>query len=190
MTPVAIDDGGPVFALLMSGILAATPAPSPSPTPALAPCAVAKANLVAAVDSKYGQPGQAFRFTVTSVDDPGHAFPAVAPGATGWGEISVVRHGRTGGDPGLLVLETRYVIASDGTHVPVSLIRSISGLFIGKSHDSPPMLGFIPYVGYVTSAYDAFHKGGDVIVGPGDVLTVAIGDDAVSGSCRLPAPAP
>jgi hypothetical protein len=142
------------------------------------------------VDSKTGQPGQPFKFTVSSIDDPSRAFETLGVGAEGWGDIAVVRRGKTGGEAGLLVLEARYLVGSDGKHIPVSLVRTLNGLFMGKSHNSPGVLGWIPYVGYVSSAYDAFHKGGDVVVTPGDLLTVALGDDAVTGACALPTAPP
>jgi hypothetical protein len=164
--------------------------PQPSSSPVLPPCALAEIAPATVLDSKTAQPGQPFKFTVSNIEDPSHAFRSLANGAEGWGVIAVVRHGRTGGDPGLLVLEARFVIAPDGTHVPVEFVRSRSGLFMGKSHNSPGVLGWIPYVSYVTSAYDAFHKGGDVAAGPNNVMSVALGDDAVMGACSLPTPSP
>jgi hypothetical protein len=165
-------------------------APRPSLSAVLPPCALAKIAPATVLDSKTAEPGQSFKFVVSSIDDPGHAFSSIATGTEGWGVIAVVRHGRTGGDPGLLVLEARYVIGLDGKHVPVELVRSLSGLFMGKSHNSPGVLGWIPWVGYVSSAYDAFHKGGDILVGPNEVLTIALGDDPVVNACSLPTPAP
>jgi len=164
--------------------------PQPSASPVLPPCALAEIAPASVLDSKIAQPGEPFKFTVSKIDDPGHAFSGLAAGAEGWGVIAVVRHGRTGGDPGLLVLEARFVIAPDGRHVPVEFVRSRSGLFMGKSHNSPGVLGWIPYVSYVSSAYDAFHKGGDVAAGPDSIMSIALGDDAVLGTCALPTPAP
>ncbi len=164
--------------------------PQPSSSAVLPPCPLAEIAPATVLDSKTAEPGQPFKFTVSNIDDPGHAFASLAAGAEGWGVIAVVRHGRTGGDPGLLVLEARFVIAPDGRHVPVEFVRSRSGLFMGKSHNSPGVLGWIPYVSYVSSAYDAFHKGGDVAAGPNNVMSIALGDDAVMGACALPTAAP
>lgn len=164
--------------------------PRPSASPVLPPCALAEIAPATILDSKTAQPGQPFKFTVSNIEDPGHAFGALANGAEGWGVIAVVRHGRTGGDPGILVLEARFVIAPDGTHVPVEFVRSRSGLLMGKTHNSPGVLDWIPYVSYVTSAYDAFHKGGDVAAGPNTIMSIALGDDAVVGACALPTPSP
>lgn len=168
---------------------APVPSPAPSGTPALAACTTAKVTAHDEISSKTAQPGEPFRFTVASIDSGG-AFKNVAPGNDGWGVISVVRRGRTGGEAGLLVLETRFIIGSDGVHVPATLARTVSGLFMGKTHNSPPGVGWIPFVGYAASAYDAFHKGGDIVVGPSDSLTVVLGDEADVGACSLPTPPP
>jgi hypothetical protein len=200
-----------MFALLIAGALAATAAPAPepsatttpvpafvtsgkpSPLPSTSPspvCETVKVAPVDTLDSKNAQPGQAFHFKVASIESGAGTFPKVATGTDGVALISVVRRGSMGGAPGLLVLETRYVVASDGTHVPAVLVRTVSGLFMGKSHNSPPGVGWLPFVGYVAGTYDALHKGGDVSFGPNDVLTVALGDDAVTGACSIPSPKP
>jgi hypothetical protein len=168
-----------------------SPGPSPASIPSLAPCTTAKIAPVENIDSKTAQPGSPFRFRVISVDDSAKlAFPKVANDAEGWGIVSVVRRGHTGGEPGLLVLETRFVIDSDGAHVPATFARTVSGLFIGKSHNSPFGVGYIPFVGYAASAYDALHKGGDVTVGLHDALTIVLGDAADMGTCSLPTTPP
>jgi hypothetical protein len=170
--------------VLLIGILSGpTPSPVPSPTGICGTAVISPAEIV---DSKTAVPGQTFKFTLKSVADPQQQYANLTPGASGLGTISVVRHARAGGDPGLLVLETRYLVAPDATHVPVSLIRSVNGLFMGKTRNSPALLGLIPYVGYVTGTYDALHKGTDVAIGPGDTLLVALGDDAIAGTCTLP----
>jgi glucose/arabinose dehydrogenase len=200
-----------MFALLIAGALAATPAaapepsatttpapafvtsgtPSPSPSPsASSVCETLKVAPLDTLDSKTAQPGQAFHFKVAGIESADGTFPKVSTGADGVAVISVVRRGSMGGAPGLLVLETRYVVASDGTHVPAVLVRKVSGLFMGKSHNSPPGVGWLPFVGYAAGAYDALHKGGDVSFGPNDQLTVALGDDAVTGACSIPSPKP
>jgi len=194
-----------VFALLAAGVLSPSPAPaqppaseapsaSPAPSAAAAPsatpatiCGTAIVSPLEVVNSKTADPGQTFKFSVKSIADPQNLFTKVAPGESGLGLISVVRHARAGGDPGLLVLETRYIVASDGSHVPVALVRTVNGLFMGRTRNSPALLGLIPYVGYVTGTYDALHKGTDVAMGPGDTLLVALGDDAIAGTCSLPA---
>jgi len=160
----------------------------PTPTPTLPPCATAKISPAETIGSKDAQPGKSFRFNVTSVDDPLGEFKNVAAGAVGYGVVSVVRRARAGGDPGLLVLESRYIVASDGTHVPVSLLRTVNGLFLGHTNNSPGLLGLIPYVGYATSLYDAIHKGGETGTGPAYSLIVLMGDDAIAGTCEPPPP--
>jgi len=169
----------------------AAASPVPSPSVSLPACVAVKIAPIDAVNSKNAQPGAPFRFKVTSVDDGAkRAFPTVTAGTEGWGIVSVVRRGLTGGEPGLIVLETRFVIASDGSHVPATLARTVSGLFTGKSHNSPTGASWIPFVGYAASAYDAFHKGGDITVGPTDTLTVVLGDNADMGTCSLPTAPP
>jgi hypothetical protein len=175
------------YALVVAGVLG----PSPSPVPVAAVCGTAIITPSEILNSKTAQPGQPFKFSLTSLKDPQHQFTTLAPGASGVGLISVVRHAAAGGDPGLLVLETRYLVATDGAHVPISLIRTVNGLFMGRTRNSPALLGLIPYVGYVTGTYDALHKGTDVAIGPGDTLLVALGDQQIEGACTLPpSPAP
>jgi hypothetical protein len=160
----------------------------PTPSPTLPPCATAKISPAETIGSKEAEPGKTFRFNVTSVDDPLGEFKTIAPGAVGYGVVSVVRRARAGGDPGLLVLESRYIVAADGAHVPVSLLRTVNGLFLGHTNNSPGLLGLIPYVGYATSLYDAIHKGGETGTGPADSLIVLLGDDAIAGTCLPPPP--
>lgn len=170
-----------------SSVPTATPAPTATPSTV---CGTAVVTPLQIVDSKTAEPGQTFTFSVKSVDDQVHRFPNIAAGETGYGSISVVRRAKSGGDPGLLVLETRYIVGSDGNHVPVELVRSVNGLFMGRTRNSPALLGLIPYVGYVTGTYDALHKGTDVAMGPGDTLLVALGDDPIAGTCGIPSPMP
>jgi hypothetical protein len=160
------------------------------PPPTLPPCATAKITPAESLGSKDAQPGKPFKFNVASVDDPLGEFKTIAPGAIGYGVVSVVRRARAGGDPGLLVIESRYIVASDGTHVPASMLRTVNGLFMGRTNNSPGLLGLVPYVGYATSLYDAIHKGGETGTGPGDTLIVLVGDGAIEGTCEPPAPPP
>jgi len=206
-----------MFALLMAAALAALPSPeaqpspappfvlspateppssaeaSPSPSPAasLPPCSTVKIALLDSISSKTAQPGEPFRFHVTSIDDHARiAFPTVVLGSDGWGVVAVIQRGRTGGLPGFIVLEPRFIIGSDGAHVPATLAHAISLFYSGKSHNSPAGVGLIPFVGIFTSPYDAFHKGGDVTVGPSDTLTLLLGDGADAGGCSPPTTPP
>jgi hypothetical protein len=64
-------------------------------------------------------------------------------------------------------------------------------LFMGKTHNSPMGASYIPIVGFAATAYDAFHRGGDLTVGPDEKpLTVVLGDGADMGSCSLPSSSP
>jgi len=191
-TPVAPAPSPSASAAPGSSYLITAPQASsvPSTPPVLPLCATAKITPIDSISSKNANPGQTFRFAVASVDDPQKLHANVAATTQGLGLVAVVRRARTGGDPGLLVLEARYVVATDGTHVPVSMMRSVNGLYMGKTGNSPPLLGLIPYVGYVTGTYDALHKGGEVSAGPADSLIVLVGDDAISGGCTPPSPPP
>jgi len=193
-SPSAAPTPAPSFEVAPAPAADQSPAVSPSNTPgaSLAPCPTAKIEPLDTIDTKTAQPGAPFRFKVTEVDAVTKAaFPKLVPSAPGWGIVSVVARGKTGGTPGLLVLETRFIVASDGSHVPATFARTINGLFMGKTHNSPMGTSYIPIVGFAASAYDAFHRGGDLTVGPDEKpLTVVLGDGADMGSCSLPSPSP
>jgi len=160
------------------------PAPVTTPPP-VPPCRTAHVFVAAPLDSGSAKPGQVFKFTVADADAATPASPAAIVGAQGYGIVSVVRHARGGGVSGALVLESRFVVAADGSHVPASFVHTDSGFVEGKSNDAPGALNWIPYVSLFSHGYNALHKGSDVTIAPSDRLRIVVGDDSIMGGCQV-----
>jgi hypothetical protein len=176
-----------LHALLLSIVIAAESAPVGSDAPAakeLPPCRTAHIAIASPIDSSTATLGQTFTFTVSDADPATGSEPPQLAGATGYGIISAVRKAHTGGIPGAIGLEPRFIVTRDGTHVPIVLADTDS-LFEGKSGNVKGALNFIPYVSIGTRSYNALHKGGDVTVPATDKLRIAIGDDVVTGACQV-----
>lgn len=159
---------------------AATPAPTPA-----AVCPRATVALDTTLSSATARNGEPFAFTVTTATALENGAP-IAAGSKGMGLVSLSEHAARGGHGGLLAVETRYVLAPDGTHVPAIIDRTAMspGRVSGESRNMPGVLGAIPLAGWVLGPYGYLHHGADVALEKGSLLTVVLGDGMIGGLCR------
>ncbi len=188
------------LALSALGTAAAqTAAPAPSPAPAEAPtpvplaarppCARALVALLDDIDSARARAGDPFTFRIVdpATAPDGTAIPA---GNLGYGVVAIASHAGRGGQGGYLVLETRFLAPANGPHIPVLIDRGTDAAAVaaGGSANAPGLLGMIPLVGYAVGGYDSLHHGKDATIRKGTRIPVLIGDGALLGTCREPAP--
>ena len=167
---------------------AGEPTPSPSPTqPAMPPCRVVDASLTTPLDSKSSRPGAVFHFTATPGDGQ--------PSADGLGVVDFVRGAGRGGKPGEIGVELRYLQLADGTHLPAMIAPEdrAPAVYNGKTRNAPfflSALGFAKGSGFriatgVVGVYDFLHSGSQAVVPAGTHLRAVLGDDYLSGGCKV-----
>jgi len=164
----------------------AAPAPDARPF-----CVHGMAAVDDTIDSSSARSGDRFRFQV--VDPMTMADGSVVPaGTTGYGIIANASHAERGGRGGYLALETRFVVLSDGKHVPAIIDRTNDerSTAVGGSGNAPGLLGWVPVVGYAVGGYDSLHHGKDATIPRGTRIGIFLGDDAALGTCRPPTPSP
>ena len=165
------------------------PAPSPAPAPpAMAPCRVVDASLATPLDSKSSRPGAVFHFTATPGDGQ--------PSADGLGVVDFVRGAGRGGKPGEIGVELRYLQLADGTHVPAMIAPDAGAppaVYNGKTRNAPFVLSALSFAkgsGFHVAAgvlgiYNLVHSGSQAVVPAGTHLRVVLGDDYLSGACKV-----
>jgi hypothetical protein len=182
------------YAAIVATLLAAAAPASPrSPSPKasalaqLPPCVEAEATLVTRLDTATASPGDAFAFAIAHYVPAVGALPAIPKGAKGFGIIAYVQHARGGGVPGIMVVEPRYVKLADGARVPVmsdpALERSVVAL--GSSGNAPGLLGYVPFVGIGVSGFNALHHGKELVLPPGTIFKVVVGEGLASSACYV-----
>jgi hypothetical protein len=164
------------------------PSPSPPPSPPPPPCQTVDVATVDLVDSGTAKPGDAFRFkTVTDVPAT-TTHPFMPRDSIGYAVVVTAHHNGRQGKPGFMLVDARFVALSDGTHVPVEFFpdpKRVAAMLEGQSANAPGYLGFIPYAGIMTGAYNTIHYGREVVVKPGSRYTLVVGDELALGACSL-----
>jgi hypothetical protein len=180
-----------VIALLVLAFALPAAAPAPSEPPPLAKCVEADATLSLELSSALIAPGDAFSFALSGDVPPSGDYPALRAGTKGYGLIAFVRHAAAGGQPGMIVLEPRYVVAPDGRHVPVlSDPAGPERISNGRHRDVPGPLEFLPGIGLAFGGYNALHRGKEVVLPQGTPLRIIIGDGLATASCYVFSPTP
>jgi hypothetical protein len=155
------------------------------------PCVTAAAELVTQMDSAYVKPGDAFAFRITADVAATKALPAIPADTPGYGVVAVSQHAQRQGKPGVLLLESRFIQLSDGTHVPATIDRTYTDETTrGATANAPGFLGMIPFASYALTAYGYIHHGKDATIPKGTKFYVIVGDDVATGACRAPTAAP
>jgi hypothetical protein len=163
--------------------LAQQPQPEPSAPPSTAACRIVDASLATPLNSRETRPGTVFQFNVSRADQ--------GSSGVGYGVVNFVRGAKRGGVPGEIGLEARFVALSDGTHVPATLVSAWSrgGLVTGKNRNVPFPLGYAglatPVAGASIGVYGFLHSGSQAVVPTGTALRVVLGDDYLTGACRV-----
>lgn len=170
-------------ALLLA--LAALPIAA-SAASALDPCTVVAVEMVNTVNSAQARPGDFFRFQTVNAVTVGAR--VVIPARTmGYGIVAIASPAGREGRAGSLVLEPRYLVLPDGTHLGVVLNHHTNALDpTGKSGDAPGLLGAIPVpgVGAAVGIFNYFHKGKNIEVQRGSVFTIFPSDDPSVERCQ------
>jgi hypothetical protein len=157
--------------------------------PPLPACATVDAATIGVIDSGLAKAGDVFRFRTLSDTPAAATRPAVPKDSVGYGVVMIAHHGASGGRPGFLVVDARFVRLADGTHVPVEIVPEPTRdtpYMQGRTANAPGFFGIIPFAGYMTGAYNTLHHGREIVVPDGTRLTLIVGDDIELGACRLP----
>lgn len=185
---------GPSPAPLVSPAASTAPAllPAPNASPSgpperLPPCRVALAKLITKLDSSENIAGDFFVF---ALDGPLHGdgtFPDLPVGTRGNGIVSYVDRPGSGGQPGRIIVEPRFLLLPDGSHLQVTVDPQLSqGFAQGKTANLNPLLQFIPGMGLVVNGYNALHNGREVLLPPGTTFRIIVGDGLATGDCYVP----
>jgi hypothetical protein len=169
-----------------SAVLALASTPHAGPALPLDRCTVIAVEMMDSVDSSDARPGDFFRFqTVNAVTSKAKI---VIPARTlGEGVVAIASPAGRQSRPGTLVLEPRYLIMPDGSHVGVVLNHNTDSLEkAGSGAGIPGYLGAIPLpgVGLAIDTFDYFHHGKNIVVARGTVFTVFPSDDPAVERCQ------
>ncbi len=175
--------------LVVAAALALAPACMPRPVRAmraLDPCTVVAAEMMDNVDSSDARPGDFFRFqTVNAVTVGTHI---VIPQRTeGYGIVAIAVPAGRGSRPGTLVLEPRYLVMPDGSHLGVVLDHNTDSLQkSGATGGVPGYLGAIPVpgVGAAIGLFDYFHDGKNIEVRRGTMFAIFPSDSPAVERCQ------
>lgn len=165
------------FALLwtsaFAGGVAAVPH-SQTQTVAIEACTVVAVAMVDNVTSADAKAGDFFRFETVNAATNGNTI--VLPARTrGYGVVAIAAAAGRSGRAGTLVLEPRYLVLPNGSHLGVVLNHNTGGLQRnGTSGNVPGYLGAIPLpgVGAAIGIFNYFHRGKDIEVPRGTIFSV------------------
>jgi hypothetical protein len=150
------------------------------------PCTVVGVQMVEDVDSASAQPGDFFRFETINAVTAGKKI--VIPARTlGYGIVAVASSAGSGGRPGVLVLEPRYLDLPDHARLGVVLDHNASDLqATGKAGGMPGYLGAIPVpmIGAAIGIFNFFHHGKNILVKKGTVFSIFPADGPQTERCQ------
>ena len=142
--------------------------------------------MLESVDSSDARPGDFFRFETVNAVTSGAK--VVIPARTlGYGVVAVASPAGRQGRSGTLVLEPRYLVLPNGSHVGVVLNHNTDSLQkAGASAIDPGYLGAIPIpgVGLAIAGFDYFRHGKNIVVPRGLMFTVFPSDDPGVERCQ------
>jgi hypothetical protein len=175
-----------ITAMLAAIVLALALHPLSSRALTMDPCTVVAAQMMESVDSSDAHPGDFFRFeTINAVTSGPNV---IIPERTmGYGVVAIAVPAGREGRPGTLVLEPRYLVMPDGSHMGVVLNHNSSTLDMAGASDSiPGYLGAIPFIGVgaAIGVFNYFHRGKNIIVKRGTTFTVFPSDDPSVERCQ------
>lgn len=143
-------------------------------TIALESCTVVAVEMVDNISSAQAKAGDFFRFETVNAATNGNTI--VLPARTmGYGVVAIASSAGRSGRPGTLVLEPRYFVMPNGSHLGVVLNHNTGSLQRnGTTGSVPGYLGAIPLpgVGAAIGIFNYFHKGRDIEVPRGTMFSV------------------
>jgi hypothetical protein len=173
------------------GLVLAVAAPNATATPARPPCQTVEVATVDPVNSGTAKAGDAFRFKTIGEVPANETHAAIPAGSTGYGIVMVAHHNGNRGKAGYMLIDARFVQLADGTHVPVQILPEPTRdtpMLQGSSANAPGYLGFIPFAGIMTGAYNTVHRGREIEVPPNTRFTLVVGDELALGTCTISVP--
>lgn len=160
--------------------------PRPARLPRLPECPTVDVALRGTIDSKHARAGD--RFTFSTLDEIHVHLKPIRRGTRGAGFIETLTHSRGNGRPGYLVLDARYLVLPDGSHIAASFAPGSDGqsaaYVAAGTTDAPGLLGYTPLVA-ATSVYNLFHHGKDAALIRGTRVPVIVGDGLAAGTCKV-----
>ena len=152
----------------------------------LPPCIVADAELVSKLDSRHVLSGDSFTFKILAKVPASSSVPEIPAGSKGYGVIALAEHAGANGQAGRIVLEPRFVRLAEGKHVPAMADPHLEDQFVTGASRNAPDIGVVPLLGVAVGAYNALHRGKEIVVPPGTPLRVVLGDDLALKRCVDP----
>ena len=105
----------------------------------------------------------------------------------GIGVVTYVERAQRGGAKGLIVLDPRYFKLADGRDIHVVADRGDkSGIAVGSDRNAPEYLNWVPGSRFVLGAYQSLHRGTNVTIPDGTILTVYVGEESEIDRCVNP----
>lgn len=152
--------------------------------PGLNECTVVAVQMLDDVDSATASPGDFFRFETINAVTVGNKI--VIPARTiGYGIVAIASPAGSGGRAGTLVLEPRYLVMPDGTHLGVVLNHNTSDLQrSGSSGNMPGYLGAIPGLGAAIGIFNFLHHGKNIEVKKGAAFTIFPSEGPSTEHCQ------
>lgn len=152
-------------------------------------CIEADAAVLTKLDSATTIAGDSFAFKITENVKATASTPAITAGTRGYGIVAFADHAHGSGMPGRIVVEPRFVVLADGTHVQVLADPQLGEEFVeGQTRNLNGALGFVPGVGLAVSGYNALHRGREVAIDRGTAFSVIVGDQLATAECFVPPP--
>jgi hypothetical protein len=175
-----------LLALLLLAKVHATPMPAPTLSTTLERCVEADALLDVKLTTAINVAGDGFRFKTAGRIPKLGSQPEIPAGTLGYGVVSYSHHAGSGGQPGVMILEPRYLALGDGRHVQVMADPSGTDLIRnGKNKNAPGLLEQLPMIGLAAGGYNALHRGKEVVLEKGTLLRVIVGDGLADLSCYV-----
>jgi hypothetical protein len=164
--------------------LPASAAPAADGLARLDPCTIVAVQMLDDVDSGMAKPGDFFRFETVNAVTVGKT--VVIPSRTlGYGIVAVASPAGSSGRPGTLVLEPRYLVLPDHSHLGVVLDHVAGDLQrSGTSGNVPGYLGAIPMLGAAVGIFNYFHHGKNIEVKRGAQFAVFPSDAPAVEKCQ------
>ncbi len=150
---------------------------------------MADAKLISRLDTRHVVPGGRFTFKIVARVPASGDVPEIPAGAFGFGVIVVAEHAGANGRAGRVAFEPRFVGLRDDVRVPAMADPRVGETYLeGDTRNAPGNLAFVPFLGIAVGGYNALHRGREVVVDPGTLFRVVLGDDLALGRCADPAP--
>ena len=149
-------------------------------------CIVADVVLLSNLDSRHVLAGDSFQFKTVAKVPATPTLPVIPAGTKGYGIVAFAQHAGPNGQAGRIVLEPRFLRLADGTHVAAAADPHLEDQFAEGASRNAPDIGIVPLVGVAVGAYNALHRGKEIVIAAGTPLRLVLGDDLALKRCSDP----